>query len=366
MSLVNNTQLTQISGVKTHQFIGACGNIPYDQLLECLPCSICQIICLDNEVFIPSNKSESLRRKPNKETYKTFCQKCKQKSECYPLNKFKSICEYLKNDSVFDDLIFTLDSKCSLQKGEICSQAIKGLRSVLVYLNDEFKKSIKTNNNKRRNSNSSTSSESDEKNIDKTESPISENCEVKIEADPHKDDLLMENKYITAFDDGLKDKELWVTSLYRIINDNKDEKIEHCEKDCSCSHNKISSESNKCAINNTLARVSSEMKPFYPKSNTRNDSPPTYDITRHHQIDVGSWVCKECYRLNYPERTSCMYCKMPKVRFVSVSRRLGIDESDGKTGWICDMCYNWNFKGRTICKRCGMNKNDVAYQLVEG
>ncbi|CAL1134971.1 unnamed protein product [Cladocopium goreaui] len=68
---------------------------------------------------------------------------------------------------------------------------------------------------------------------------------------------------------------------------------------------------------------------------------------------AGGWVCPACTNYNYPHRTNCNKCGIPKETRIS---KAGLREGD----WICLNCANHNYADKMQCNKCGMPKEQAT------
>lgn len=76
----------------------------------------------------------------------------------------------------------------------------------------------------------------------------------------------------------------------------------------------------------------------------------------------GSWSCKGCQNMNWPLRTKCKKCEMPREE--GDQNYHGFCAASGQNppgSWICTGCQNVNWPLRTSCKKCSTSR-----ELVDG
>jgi len=84
---------------------------------------------------------------------------------------------------------------------------------------------------------------------------------------------------------------------------------------------------------------------------------------------AGNWTCSACSNVNYPLRTKCNRCGLPKEQAAqpgaqqiqvvpTMVRRPSTGPGAGAAagGWTCPACSNYNFAMRSNCNRCGIPK----------
>eukprot|EP00435_Cladocopium_sp_Y103_P020168 s882_g4.t3 len=74
---------------------------------------------------------------------------------------------------------------------------------------------------------------------------------------------------------------------------------------------------------------------------------------------VGGWVCPACGNYNYPHRSNCNRCGVPKETRIS---KAGLREGD----WICMACGNHNYADKIQCNKCGMPKEHSVAAPAKG
>lgn len=75
-----------------------------------------------------------------------------------------------------------------------------------------------------------------------------------------------------------------------------------------------------------------------------------------HKGSDANWVCSKCQNVNFPSRTQCNRCKIPRSEGEAEEGTQPFRKGDGKRkgdgSWVCDLCRNVNWPGRTACNRC--------------
>ncbi|CAE8638214.1 unnamed protein product [Polarella glacialis] len=66
----------------------------------------------------------------------------------------------------------------------------------------------------------------------------------------------------------------------------------------------------------------------------------------------GDWMCPACDAHNYASKTNCHKCQIPKEARIA---KTGMREGD----WICSACNNNNFASKTDCNKCAVPKGDA-------
>jgi hypothetical protein len=73
------------------------------------------------------------------------------------------------------------------------------------------------------------------------------------------------------------------------------------------------------------------------------------------QLKPGEWLCPSCTNVNFPLRTQCNRCQLPKPMHHAAmmpAAPQGVHGGD----WTCPQCNNLNFASRTACNRCKVDK----------
>lgn len=73
----------------------------------------------------------------------------------------------------------------------------------------------------------------------------------------------------------------------------------------------------------------------------------------------GDWLCPACTAHNYADKTHCHKCAVPKETRLA---KTGMREGD----WICTACANHNFASKTDCNKCQAPKGAVASHAGQG
>lgn len=79
------------------------------------------------------------------------------------------------------------------------------------------------------------------------------------------------------------------------------------------------------------------------------------------QHPEGSWACTQCNNINWPKRTECNKCRLPRAGLKPGIASLGGPQSAQPGSWVCPVCANVNWPARTVCnKGCGTTKPQVG------
>jgi len=76
------------------------------------------------------------------------------------------------------------------------------------------------------------------------------------------------------------------------------------------------------------------------------------EVTGEHP--EGSWACPVCANINWPKRTECNKCNVPRRGQVPSLAGSAHDLGGAQPGsWICPNCANLNWPMRTVCNKPG-------------
>jgi len=74
----------------------------------------------------------------------------------------------------------------------------------------------------------------------------------------------------------------------------------------------------------------------------------------------GSWQCSKCQNINWPKRTTCKKCEIPRDQGDPAYLKMCAATGENPAGsWVCTQCENVNWPKRTTCKKCGTSREQV-------